>query len=88
MTNRLAFYILTQRRYFERRRKQLFAKYNTLKKGQKEKLEIMFWYSDELRIAYLLKEQFDRSSSKEAKRELKNGYSSPKKVESRNLEGV
>ncbi|EGD49897.1 hypothetical protein TheetDRAFT_3293, partial [Thermoanaerobacter ethanolicus JW 200] len=46
----------------------------------KEELEVMFWYSDDLRIAYLLKEEFNDKvlkckNSKEAKIELKDGYS-------------
>lgn len=65
-----------KRKYFKRSRKLLLAKYDTLTTEQKEELEVMFWYSDDLRIAYLLKEEFNDKvlkckNSKEAKIELK-----------------
>jgi transposase len=64
-----------KRKYFKRSRKLFLAKYNTLTKEQREELEVMFWYSDDLRMAYLLKERFDKvlkcQTSEEAKRELK-----------------
>ena len=41
--------------YFKRSRKLLFAKYDTSTTEQKEELKIMYWYSDYLRITYLLK---------------------------------
>ena len=52
------------------------AVYDTLTPEQKEKLEIMFWYSDDLRMAHFLKEEFSNrvlkcKNSKEAKIELK-----------------
>ncbi|ABY95038.1 transposase, IS204/IS1001/IS1096/IS1165 family protein [Thermoanaerobacter pseudethanolicus ATCC 33223] len=51
-----------KRKYFKRSRKLLLAKYDTLTTEQKEELEVMFWYSDDLRIAYLLKEEFNEVS--------------------------
>ncbi|AEM78225.1 ISL3 family transposase [Thermoanaerobacter wiegelii] len=65
-----------KRKYFKRSRKLLLAKYDNLTPEQKEELEVMFWCSDDLRIAYLLKEEFNDKvlkckNSKEAKIELK-----------------
>ncbi|AIS52762.1 transposase for insertion sequence element IS1001 [Thermoanaerobacter kivui] len=65
-----------KRKYFKKSRKLLLAKYDTLTTEQKEELEVMFWYSDDLRIAYLLKEEFNDKvlkckNSKDAKIELK-----------------
>jgi len=46
-----------KRRYFKKNRKLLLAKYDTLTSEQKEKLEITFWYSADLRMAHFLKEE-------------------------------
>ncbi|WP_235619568.1 transposase [Caldanaerobacter subterraneus] len=81
-----------KRKYFKKSWRLLFAKYDTLTEKQKEKVEVMFWYSDDLKMAYQLKEQFDKvlknQSSEETKIELKNGYNQPKKAKLMNLRDV
>ncbi|EGD49970.1 hypothetical protein TheetDRAFT_3223, partial [Thermoanaerobacter ethanolicus JW 200] len=45
----------------------------------KEELEVMFWYSDDLRIAYLLKEEFNDKVLKMQK--FKGGKNRIKKMD-------
>lgn len=63
------------RKYFKRSRKLLLKWYEELTPEQKEKLEVMFWYSGDLRKAHKLKEEFRKvlksGNSAEAKVELK-----------------
>lgn len=63
------------RKYFKRSRKLLLKAYEELTPKQKEELEIMFWYSQDLIKAHRLKEEFRKvlksSNSAEAKVELK-----------------
>jgi len=63
------------RRYFKRSRKLLLKNYEELEPEQREELEVMFWYSQDLRKAHQLKEEFKRvlksSNSEEARLVLK-----------------
>ncbi len=63
------------RKYFKRSRKLLLKSYEELTAEQREELEVMFWYSEDLRKAHRLKEEFrkvlESSNSAEAKVELK-----------------
>ena len=47
-----------QRKYFKRDRKQLLAPYASLKDKDKRAVDIILWYHDDLRKAYVLKESF------------------------------
>ncbi|WP_049760255.1 transposase [Caldicellulosiruptor bescii] len=63
------------RKYFKRSRKLLLKSYEELTAEQREELEVMFWYSRDLRKAHRLKEEFrkvlESSNSAEARVELK-----------------
>ncbi|ADQ46967.1 transposase IS204/IS1001/IS1096/IS1165 family protein [Caldicellulosiruptor kronotskyensis 2002] len=63
------------RKYFKRSRKLLLKSYEELTAEQREELEVMFWYSRDLRKAHRLKEEFrkvlESSNSAQAKVELK-----------------
>lgn len=63
------------RKYFKRSRKLLLKSYEELTPQQREELEVMFWYSRDLRKAHRLKEEFrkvlESSNSTQAKVELK-----------------
>lgn len=49
---------ISKRKYFKRSRKILLAHYNDLKEENKQALEIMLQQSNDLAVAYYLKEQF------------------------------
>lgn len=63
------------RKYFKRIRKLLLKWYEELMPEQREELEVMFWYSRDLRRTHKLKEEFKKvlrsRNSKEARVELK-----------------
>lgn len=47
-----------QRKYFKRSKSLITKPYRTLSQEDKEALEVMFWQSDTLRIAHIIKEEF------------------------------
>nr|WP_009610565.1 transposase [Caldanaerobacter subterraneus] len=74
-----------KRRYFKRSRRLILGKYDTFDWQQKEKLEVMFWYNEDLKMAHRLKENFNNvlkcKSSEEAKKELKKWIQMAKESE-------
>lgn len=63
-----------KRKYFKRSKRLFRTHYKKLSEEDKQALEIMFWYSEDLRIAHMLKEEYYRICDISDKEELKKAY--------------
>ena len=63
-----------KRKYFKRSKKLFTTHYDKLSDENKQALEVMFWYSEDLRVAHTLKEEYYRICNKKDKEELKKEY--------------
>ena len=63
-----------KRKYFKRSKSLITKHYNKLSYEEKQALEIMFWYSEDLRIAHRLKEEYYKICSMKDKEKLKKEY--------------
>lgn len=63
-----------KRKYFKRSKKLFTTHYDKLSDEDKQALEVMFWYSEDLRVAHTLKEEYYRICNKKDKEELKKEY--------------
>ena len=63
-----------KRKYFKRSKSLITKHYNKLSYEEKQALEIMFWYSEDLRIAHRLKEEYYKICGMKDKEKLKKEY--------------
>lgn len=63
-----------KRKYFKRSKKLFITHYDKLTDEDKQALEVMFWYSDDLRTAHYLKEEYFKICHINNIEELKRAY--------------
>lgn len=63
-----------KRKYFKRSKKLFTTHYDKLSDDDKQALEVMFWYSEDLRIAHILKEKYYRICNIKDMEKLKKEY--------------